>query len=540
MSNGEVTPPKSGLQGWLSNANNLVTAAGAIVAGIAAIMSTCNKATIEEINTQVKQLEIREMKEKASSEYANLFLDKVLKDPDLIKNEKRVQALLSILNIVAQASSSDTGNSDAKARAIMPFQLALLLGQPGGVAAMDTEYKYLDDWVAIASADNSNQTRVTAIQALGGVCQKALLEGRLDVLSKGVKAVDQLLALIPEEQAALRGSATAARAQLAFFIAKEQNLLAAAKLFDPRDTRDQDLLRSEIQNAFPDAATKAQETKQTLTATVAKLEDSSQPNPETIKEVKESLSQVNAALQTASNVTVAQAMVTPVQSVAPNRSPGSPAPSASPGPPADPLKAKVDDLVKDLTQTDPAKQAKARSELALFGQKAVKPLLELAKQNFDKEGAVENKALEGVAEALRNMRQPIQLDLVDAYWVVSMLRSSDQKARYDTAEFLMNLESGASVRNCFDALEIVFYELMSSPKEGGNTVTNIATIMGTWARNMGKDTPSRESGKSFPALAFETAKRWKTLLEQSPSSADWRSTITTLGELITRASARAK
>lgn len=540
MSNG-VTPAKPGVMGWLSNVNNAVTAFGAIVAGIAAMMSYFNKGKLEVIDTQVRQLEVREKKEKASTEYANLFIDKVLNDPNLVKSEKRVQVLLSILNIVAQASSSKSGESDAKTRAIMPFQMALLLGQPGGVAAMDTEYEYLDDWIAIASADNSSQTRVTAIQALTGVCQKALLEGRLDVLSKGVKAVDQLLNLIPEEpeaQAALRGSATAARAQLAFFITKEQKLLATAKL-DSKDTRDQDGLRAEIRNAFADAAKKAQETRQTLADTITKLESSTnQRDPqaiEAIKEIKDSIFQVNAALKTASNVTVAQAMITPGPSVAPNRSPGPPGPSTTPGPPGDPLKAKIDDLIKDLTQPDTVKQAKARSELALFGQEAVKPLLEVAKQNYDKRGAVENKPLEGVAGALRNMRQPIQLDLLDAYWVVSMLRSSDQAVRTDTAEFLMNLESGASVRNCFDALEGVFYELMSSPKENRNTITNIASIMGTWARNMAKDTPSRESGKPLPALALETAELWKTLLTRA-SPEEWRNTTNTLTQLITRAS----
>jgi hypothetical protein len=150
----QITPPpaesdakKSRLLSWLSDANNLVTTigatvagVGAIVAGIAAMLSSHNKTEIEEINKQVKKLEFREKTELASEKYATFFMDKVLNDKNLIQSEKRVQAMLALMNLVAQASSSNTGASDAKARAMMPFQLALLLGQPGGVAAMDTDY----------------------------------------------------------------------------------------------------------------------------------------------------------------------------------------------------------------------------------------------------------------------------------------------------------------------------------------------------------------------------------------------------------------
>jgi hypothetical protein len=522
-------PGKSnGALTWLSNANNAVTTFGAIVAGIAAILASYNNAKIGEIDRQVKQLEFREKTQLASEKYAVFFMDKVLNDPSLIKSEKRLQAVLSLMNIVAQASSSDSGTSDAKARAIMPFQLALLLGQAGGVAAMDTDYRYLDDWISIASADNSTQTRVTAIQALTGVCQKALMEGRLDVLSKGVRAVDHLLGLIPEDQAAFRGSAAAARAQLAFFIRKEQNLLAAAKCPGPR-TSNEDSLRAEIKTAFADAAKTTQETKETLTDTVAKLEDASQPNQEKIKEVKESLGQVNAALQTASTVTITEAMATPVLS-----STGvSPAPIVATTS-TDLVAVRIAELIRNLTDSDPVKQGKARSELALFGQKAVKPLLEIAKLSYAQHSKSDVR-LEGMSEALRKMRQPIQLDTVDAYWAASVLRSPDAKARYDMAEFLMNLESGDSVRNSFDALEALFYESMASSKESGDAVANIATVVGTWARNIGRENRSRDAGKPFPVFALETAKKWRTVLSQSGATR-WENTITTLDELIARAS----
>jgi hypothetical protein len=521
-------PAKSSVVSWLSNANNVVTTLGALVAGVAAILSSCNKSEIEKINTQVKKLEFREKTEQASERYAALFMEKVLNDKELIKSEKRTQALLAIMNLVAQASSSQTGESDAKARAMMPFHLALLLGLPGGVAAMDTDYKYLDDWVAIASSDSSTQTRVTAIQALGGVCQKALLEGRLDVLSKGVKAVDHLLSLVPEEQVALRGSATAARAQLAFFIKKEQKLFTAAKCADPKGV-DDDALRLEITRAFSDAATVAQQTQQTLTATVAKLEDSGPANVEKLKEVKQSLNEVNAALQTASNVTISEAMTPPVPVV----TGASPAATATPSKIVDPVAAKINDLIKSLSDQDPAKVSKARSELALFGQKAVKPLLDIARQEYGNT-SVNNIRLEGMSEALRKMRQPIQLDTVDAYWVASVLRSPNPRARDNMAEFLMNLESSDSVRSCFDSLEQLFYASVWSPEASGDTVATIVSVVGTWARNIGKENRSREPGKSFPTFALDNAKQWKALLANPPKK-EWQNAITVLNGLIARA-----
>src|SRR4029077_19374171 len=119
----------------------------------------------------------------------------------------------------------------------------------------------------------------------------------------------------------------------------------------------------------------------------------------------------------------------------------------------------------------------------------------------------------GVAVALKLMRQPIQLDKVDAYWVVSLLGSKDNDTRYAAADFMMNLESGSSVRNCFDELEKIFYAGVESPKDSGNSVINAAIIVGTWARVITPVNPSREPGTPFPQFALATAEKWKTRLE---------------------------
>ena len=99
----------AGAFGWLGNVNNLLTTFGAIVAAIAATFSAINKAAIERVDSKVKDLTFREQKEKLSATFADVFLKTVLPDPQIKENPKHVQALLSILNIIAQASASGTG-----------------------------------------------------------------------------------------------------------------------------------------------------------------------------------------------------------------------------------------------------------------------------------------------------------------------------------------------------------------------------------------------------------------------------------------------
>lgn len=551
MSNGDPpapTPPAPvpahfDLKAWFGNLNNLVTTVGAVLATVAAIFSAINKGKIERIDSKVKDLDLRAKTEQSSRDYADIFIKQLLTEDTIKKSEKRVQALLSILNIVAQASGSDEGKSRAKTRAMTPVVLALLLGEPGGVAQMDEDYEYLDDWVAIACADNSHKTRVTAIKALGGICQKALREGRLDIVVKGVRAVDQLFALIPkpdDPKDADYISVLAARSQLASFIKKEDRLVDLAK--DPDKTAalgDPVALRTEVRAAFSDATVVVQDTKAKLEAIKANLEsknDAVQNTPEAknqLVEVKGSLAQLDATLVNASQVAQTQM----AQTTAPKTSPGATASpsSTATGPagiPAPTIKALIDNLV----DKDPVVRRRSRSQLGLLGQNAVKPLLAQVEARYRTNTDDDYKMRLGVACALRVMTQPIILDEKDAYWVVSLLRSNDSDTRREAAEFLMNLESSKSVQNCFDELETLFYELCASPKEGGNAVINVAVVVGTWARNLSPSTASRVPAKSMPEVALERAKVWKETLT-AKGGPEWASTLKALDELIKRAEA---
>jgi hypothetical protein len=144
----------------------------------------------------------------------------------------------------------------------------------------------------------------------------------------------------------------------------------------------------------------------------------------------------------------------------------------------------------------------------------------------------------GIATAFKLMKQPITLDHPDAYWLCSLLASNDSETRNNTAEFLINLESGSSIRNCFNPLEDLFNELSESPMEE-DRVRNIATVVGTWARVITPDCPSREPNKSFPQFALEKAKEWQQLLASGPTASDWKKTTDILDELITKTASTA-
>jgi hypothetical protein len=537
----EAPPAHVDIKAWFGNLNNLLTTIGAVLATVAAIYSAINKGKIERIDSKVKGLELRAKTEQASRDYADIFIKQLLTEESIKKSEKRVQALLSILNIVAQASGSDEGKSRAKTRAMTPVVLALLLGEPGGVAQMDEDYEYLDDWVAIACADNSHKTRVTAIKALGGICQKALRAGRLDIVVKGVRAVDQLVALIPkpdDPKDADYISVLAARSQLASFIKKEDRLVDLAK--DPDKTAalgDPVALRAEVRGAFSDATVVVQDTKAKLEAIKANLEsktDAAQDTPEAknqLVEVKGSLAQLDATLVNASQV--AQAQMTRI--VAPKSSPGASAlPTSSVPGPGETAAPTIKALIDNLVDKDDKVRRSARSQLGLLGQTAVKPLLAQVEARYGKNTEDDYKMRLGAARALRVMTQPITLDEKDAYWVVSLLRSNDSDTRREAAEFLMNLESTKSVQNCFDELEKLFYELCASAKEGGNAVINVAVVVGTWARNLSSSTASRVPAKSMPEVALERAKTWRETLT-AKGGPEWTSTLKALDELIKRA-----
>jgi hypothetical protein len=528
MSNGIA----SKLTGWFGNVNNILTAFGAIVASVAAIFSAVNKGKIDHINQQVAALELNQKMQKASSDFADLFLTKVLPDPllsDPNQKRKHIQALLSVLNIVAQTNSTDKEGANAKARAIVPLQLALLLSQPGGLAAMDVNYNYLDDWVAMACADDSDSTRVTAIQALGGICQKALREGRLDVVSKGVDAVDQLFALLAEPKDPkddIRIPAAAARLQLASFIKKQDVLLQRAKWANLADD-EQEKVRARIRMAFSDSVEKAQGTTANLQKAATEL-DKSALVPDQKAKLEQNLGQLQAALASASDVARQQIA---------RQGGGGNAPNASVA-----TKLNVDELLKKLAAIDPERQ-RAISQLALLGQPAVKPMLEELYRRFPKNASPppeDTRTRIAIATALKLMRQPILLDQTDSWFIVSLLSAPEENARDFTTDFLTSAFPEDTLNNLYAALDTFIEPFLYSNSAAPNTleqngVSNAVFIVATWARSLDASLQSPEKGKSMSVFCKEKADEWKIHLEKSPHRAAWTKTIDLLNRVLQRA-----
>jgi hypothetical protein len=542
--------PTPAAPGWPGKLNTVLTAIGAIFATIATIMSTVNKTKIDHINEQVAALDLSEKRQKASSEFADIFLKQVLPDPlltDAKQKQKHVQALLSVLNIVAQANNGDKGEANVKARGFVPLQLALLLSQPGGLAAMDVDYKYMNDWLAMACADDSDATRVTAIQALGGICQKALLAGRLDVVDNGVKAVDQLFALLAEPKDPkddLRIPAIAARLQLASFIKREDKLVEDAKL--PKDVPgDEKEMRDRIRKAFADSVEKAQDSKAELQKVATGIGPSSAPGSTENAHVDHNLAQLNAALASASEVAHQQAAQASVKFVAERRrlegilkatTPSGPPLPTGVSPAPEPLVASdqaqeaVDKLIKDLADEDSQKNRQAISQLGLLGQVAVKPLLAEVNKRFGKVELEDKKVRTGVASALKFMRQPINLDPIDIWWAVSLLGAPEQDVRDFSSDFLAGRFPEETIRDIYDQLEatvepFLYPKSVKPQKSDEYIVSNAAFIVTSWAKLLDNSVQSRERGKPMNAFCLAKATEWRDKLKKSPHRTDW--TLTT-------------
>jgi hypothetical protein len=332
------------------------------------------------------------------------------------------------------------------------------------------------------------------------------------------------------------------RTQLKTFIKKEDRLLAKATLPDSaKSLGEASGLLSEVRGAFADANEAAQDTKAKVEAKVASIEEAKagkeQPDSQTSKDLsalKGGLAQLNAALTTASQV--AQAQISQAATSPTPASSASPGATGSAGPQPTPVagQSTIQKYIQDLQSKDVAIQRRSWTQLALLRQTAVRPLVgEIAARSAsDKEE--DNRLRLGAATAFHFMVQPITLEPMDAYWIVRLFRSSDPDTRNHTAEFLMNLESATSLRNCLDELERLFYE-QAGPQGDGNAVMNASVVVATWARNIGPDTSSGLANTSMPQLALEKAQNWRQFLKGQKRN--WGKTVSTLDDLITRAEA---
>jgi hypothetical protein len=262
----------------MTKLNTILTTIGAIVATVTGIFTGLNtlkldllKSKVAELDVVVKQLDLRDRTQKVSSDFADIFLNQVMPHSKVVNDEKNIQALLSILDIVAQASADDKGWSEAEARKLMPLNLALILGESGCVAALDPHYKYLTQWVGTAMSDNHPRTLATAVKALHGIGLRALREEKLPVVEECISSIEQLINNIPpspnpDEASPFLVAAISSRAQLRQSLASQEQLLKKIE-------NSSDAARPAVQRIRQYAASSQQIDISTVLESKKKLED---------------------------------------------------------------------------------------------------------------------------------------------------------------------------------------------------------------------------------------------------------------------------
>ena len=506
--------------GWLGSANNIASGIAALAASVGLVVGHYN-------NIRLNQLEQRSKVEEPSYKFATEFLNRVgsRSGEDSRKESPNFRAILPVLDIIAQASSDLTGHSSADARAVLPLYMALILGEPGAAAGMDPDLKKLKWWLAMASVDDKDATRVTAVQALSGICRSALINQQLDVVFCGVKAMVQLVDLISDDDSLeaknLRTKALNAKLMLARSLKNHPEWLKTAGLSkEPLVSDNLDYLRSVILESLPvaDSTEQLRLAEKNLSAEVNALEDAppaTAPATEVIVDSKRTLATTQTVFATARKELFAGEMGV----------------TTAAGDNSDPTSRKIEELLKLLSSPKPPERQKAGADLALLGQEAVKRLLSELKVRPNNNSEEDKTVRLGVATALSQMRQPITLDADDAASFVALLDFTDKEPRKAASDFLMDLWDGPSISYAFAELNKVF--VPNAAKE--NTIYNAALIVGTWARNLksgihgpnATDPPMRD-------VALEKAKEWRNLLESSDRDR-WKATIRLLNDLISRA-----
>ena len=498
---------------WLGSANHITSGIAALAASLGLIFTQSN-------NFRLQQLEQRSKVEEPSYKFATEFLNRVGSGSgEDSARSPNFRAILPVLDIIAQASSDSTGHSSADARAVLPLYMALILGEPGAAAGMDPNLRKLKWWLSMASVDDSDATRVTAVQALSGICRSALINGQLDVVFCGVNAMVQLLDLISDDDSLesknLRTKALNAKFMLARYLKNHPELLERARLskeplLSAELSGNPQFLRSAIEKYLPlfDSKEELRLAEKNLSTKVNALEDvppRTAPPSGVIADSKRTLAATETVFATAA------------------REVG--------GENSDLISWKIDQLIKSLASQDTLERQKASSDLALLRQEAVKPLLSELKVRADKNSEDDQRVRLGLATALSQMRQPIILDADDAASVVALLDFTDKEPRKAAADFLMDLWDGPSISYVFAELQKVF--VPNSAK--ANTIYNAALIVGTWARNLKSGIKGPDAtGAPMRDVALQKAKDWCSVLESSDPE-QWKTTIGLLNDLISRA-----
>jgi hypothetical protein len=503
-----------------------------ILTGIAALSSTAIGVWVAFINAHISQIEERQKAEQTSYNFAHEFL--TLGKGDWGKDPRQTQLAVAALNIIAQASSSKGGESDVAARAELPIHVALLYGDAGSIAVLDRELMQSDRWVEFASADPDNSTRLTAIKALDSLCRRALSDGNLSRVEACIKSIDRLLDLINEDESTealqLHTAALSVKAKLGLYLQNKNADLDAATTLGQGEMRNAATMRLAIRKEMFH-----------LTDTVTALQDSLFKLRSSENQPAQQSSGAAAAAVTDTSAQRRQASVQ--QTIAASNEALSAVAHSVSAPPAQtttqagfPI-GDIPTLIADLanlndTPAAEAKRKKARSELALRGQDAIKPLFVELMKRQGKNGKDDANMRRGGAVVLSRMQQPIALEEEQSNLVVGLLGGPDKETRLAAADFLMNLEDRTSVLYAYDSL-VVLTKDRRRP-ENGTAVKNAATVLGTWVRVLPADLLALDDATPMRDWCRKTVEGLKADLQKENIKL-WAGTISTISELLERA-----
>lgn len=506
---------------FLGKVNTTLTALGAIIGTIAAMLASGAKDEAKDAKSEasgakqaVENLEQRERLVEANYKFADIFLKhlKANGGDDGVKTassengphptndrQNEVRAMLPVLDIVARASSNDEGDSPAELRAILPIYIALMKQESGAVAAMDDQLEHLDRWKIIAAVDGDDRTRLTAIQALVGICKWACMSHDKVRVERACKAIKDLLDLVSTET------------DLQSLIQRADTLVALGRLDSFLNGRCGD----QTPRDFADAAAAR---RQDIVIALTQLKKGIDPM------TRESLAK--GLLLTQEQTLRVEVLLRALGGETDDASQSARAsdPSTTVAGVANPVAELLKDLTSDVTKI----RRGARTKLGSFGQEAVRPLFEaLNGVPWDRNTASEYKMRLGIATALRNLKQPIQLNKEELAAAIKLFSSNDPETRLAILDFLINLEDTAAIQWAYKQLVALVNgdtnpTKKPDPQKDGPAVVNAVTVIGGWLTALTSTDPAITELK---ITAKEQLEDWKIGKLAGPEWAQSRSRI---------------
>ena len=559
------TPPNKTI---LGQANNVLTAVGAIVGTIGTIVATLAahlasgakdeaqsaRGKTTELKKTVEDIEARRKALDDNYAYVKLFLHEIGdqrgetegveekgssfkrtnsgEKNDTFPKDPKVpdRTLLEALSVIASANTSKEGDAPALDRATLPIIHALECKQPGSVASIDHNLVYIDKWIDYVEVSGDPEMWTTAIKAIGNVCRVAALKGDGRKLLKGVTAISDLIALDPD---VMFGD----RAQVNQPPSDADGKTTGLRPSDPERFQKALELRNKLADIFNYANSR---NTLRLETSLSKSEYGRLLEIQKANKVEGKTAVANALAMASTGLDLVN-IEAPLTAATTGRSEARKKEAeladlaarleSSPllEPAADaamPPAQTVGSLISDLSSPVATTRHSARQKLAGYGKTAVNPLMvELANVSHGRSDAAYKTKL-GIAIALALMPQPTTLTHSQIALIVDLLRSPDLETRSATVNFLINLEDDETLRDTYvtlvSAVEPIVTKVDGTTKEEQQFVFSSITAMGGWGTALGGEVmgvyedPTKSQSKRTGPEAYGKIGDWKILIQKTP------------------------